>query len=96
MHLRKVFELANRPRPSLRRDLFWLCRRHVGRDDDVGVAARKLLAGPFHHISSVSRPHLQTVLDATWELSPFGFYTSSLRAQGAAFRIAERLKEAAA
>jgi hypothetical protein len=80
--------------PTLHRDLFWLCQRHVNKPDTaVGQAAIRLLSADVH--DAQWHADLKVVLDATWVLSPFGFYTSSLRAQGAALRIQQRLKESA-
>jgi hypothetical protein len=80
---------------TFRRDLFWLCWRHVNKPEtDVGAAATRLLTHPTP-TAGQWRADLQLVLDATWRLNRFGFYTSSLRAQGAALRMQERMKEIA-
>ena len=78
-------------RPSVRRDIFWLCQRHLRRDDIVGVVARRLVANPAPKFGDWGLD-LQLVIDATWE-TKHGHYTSSLRAQGAAMRLADRLKK---
>jgi hypothetical protein len=81
-------------RDAFRRDLFWLTQRHLSRTDTtVGKAAARLLAADVH--DAQWHADLKLVLDATWALNRFGFYTSSLRAQGAALRMQQRMKESA-
>jgi len=84
-----------RTKDTLRRDLFWLCWRHAKNPDtELGAAAARLLSNPTP-APGQWRADLKLVLDKTWEVSRFGFYTSSLRAQGAALRMADRMKEIA-
>jgi hypothetical protein len=82
---------SNAPRPPVRRDIFWLCARYLRKDDALGVAARRLVASPTPQPGQWMND-LHLLIDATWE-TRFGHYTSSLRAQGAAMRLAERLKK---
>lgn len=78
---------------NFRRDLYWLCQRYLPHETREGRAAARLMAGYPHHMDPTD---LKVVLDKVWEVNDFGFYTSSLRAQGAALRIEDRMKKGVA
>lgn len=91
--LLKAVIASNSPRPPVHRDLFWLCRAHLRKLDVVGDAARRLMT------DTTPQPgqwmfDLQLIIDETWAVNPHtGLYRYSLRAQGAAMRLAERMKQ---
>ena len=82
-----------RMKRKIRRDLFWLCQRYLCHETPVGLAAGRLLAvHPLPGKSPQWHTDLQLVLDKVWEANQWGYYTSSLRAQGAAGRIEQMMK----
>ena len=76
-------------KPSLRRFIIRLCRRHARRTDDVGEAARRLLeADPTHETVEQWLTDLHLMAEVAWKISPDGNrYLYSLSMQGAAVAV---------